>query len=87
MLIRYKIGNQHVEPHVFKQQTNDTELSIWENVINTYKEELQKSCASVIIQLSDGRLAVVTETKLLFKLYNAVQSQISKENFAVPEHG
>lgn len=83
MLIRYKINNLLVEPHIFKEAADNKKVAVWEQAIYAHQTELQNSCASVILQIADGNLIVVTDTKLLFKLYNAVQFQLAEEKFAI----
>jgi hypothetical protein len=75
----YKIDGTIVERDTFNSLVHDMLLfNIWEKTILAHKEELEKGQISVNFKLVKGKMQVLTDTQMLFKLNHLVKKEMFK---------
>ncbi|MDR3678801.1 MAG: hypothetical protein P4L41_02470 [Flavipsychrobacter sp.] len=80
MKIAYKIDNNVVQRDVFNSLVSDMVLfHVWEDIIERNKAEIEKQQVAINFKMVNGRLKVLTDTQMLFKL----NYQVRKELFNV----
>ena len=86
-MTRYKLEDKKVERSVFVMNSDISHvLNIWEKAVKTHQKDFESANASVIFSISKGKFAVLTETNLLFKLYNEVKdNNLIKSTARIPQ--
>jgi hypothetical protein len=69
-MIKYKLNGQKAKRAELLMALGSEDIFLrWEDAVSKHSDEIQREAASVILHLNNGKLNIVTETRLLMKLY------------------